>query len=295
MSANTNGKAPKPNSSHIGGCDKIQRYGWTVGDRPGTYQEISKQDLRLDAEYQRDTAISKARDLARDWSWIACGTLAVARRANGDLYVIDGGHRLLAARNRSDIDTLPCMVFEVADTKAESGGFIATNQRTRRMNACDLHRAQVHNGDPAAIAIDRAIQSSGMRISPTYGATWDAVRCIGTVRRCYDTDAHALVVIWPLIAEAARTEGKPITDRMVAALHYIESRLIAANAGASLTRRPWRERILALGCTGIHAAACKAAAFYAIGGPKVYATGVLREINRGLRNRLSVDTIGDDA
>jgi hypothetical protein len=46
------------------------------------------------------------RQIARHWDWDLCLPLVVSRRADGSLYVIDGQHRLAAARIRGDIDHL---------------------------------------------------------------------------------------------------------------------------------------------------------------------------------------------
>jgi hypothetical protein len=279
-----------------GAADKVARYGWKMTSAPGEAALISKHALRLDLSYQRETTLKKVRHIASDWSWIACGALIVARRPNGDLYVVDGGHRLLAAQGRSDIQELPCILFDVMDATDESGGFIAANQKSRKMSAYDLLRAELHNGDETAIAITRIVESSGMRFLQSKTDAWDGVRCIGAMKRCAASASsmNVLKIVWPVIAETAAAERKPMTDRMLYGYHYIESRLIANKSPNSLTRNPWRGRVVALGCVGATNAACKAAAFYTAGGPRVYATGILQALNRQVRNKLVFDPAEDE-
>ena len=71
-------------------------------------------DLHIDPTYQRsiDTAPSQTliRRIAVHWDWGLCQPLTVAKRDDGMLYVIDGQHRLAAAKARHDIYDLPCVV-----------------------------------------------------------------------------------------------------------------------------------------------------------------------------------------
>src|SRR5947207_2595614 len=75
-------------------------------------------ELAVDASYQRGLEDTRSRDLikriAAHWNWDLCQPLVVARRQGGALYVIDGQHRLEAARQRGDIAQLPCVVLDYA-------------------------------------------------------------------------------------------------------------------------------------------------------------------------------------
>lgn len=75
-------------------------------------------ELDIDPAYQRDvtngSSLTLIRRLAQHWNWDLCQPLVVARRAGGGLFVIDGQHRLEAARLRGDIPQLPCVVVDYA-------------------------------------------------------------------------------------------------------------------------------------------------------------------------------------
>ena len=84
------------------------------GQRPSLeFRPIA--DLQIDESYQRsiDTGPSQSlvKRIARDWDWGLCQPLNVAKREDGSLWVIDGQHRLAAARDRGDIYDLPCVVI----------------------------------------------------------------------------------------------------------------------------------------------------------------------------------------
>lgn len=65
---------------HNGTMTKIDRYGWSMQDNKGELRWINKMDVQVDYSYQRNTNEIKLKNIARDWSWIACGAIVVANR-----------------------------------------------------------------------------------------------------------------------------------------------------------------------------------------------------------------------
>ena len=111
------------------GLDKVSRYNWTMRNVPGQFLMIPKTDLEVDAAYQRNRINQRRVDaLTRTWDWIACGCLVVALRDDNKWFVVDGQHRKLAADQRSDIQELPCLVFETGTRREEAVSFLAINQ-----------------------------------------------------------------------------------------------------------------------------------------------------------------------
>lgn len=136
-------------------------------------------ELRVDPTYQRslENGNSQAliRRMAQHWNWDLCQPLVVARRAGGGLFVIDGQHRLEAARLRGDIGQLPCVVVEYANAKDEAASFVHLNQQRRPLTKIDLFKAAVASDDPEATAIVAAIESAGLSIAPHSNFTaWKA-------------------------------------------------------------------------------------------------------------------------
>ena len=84
----------------VGNKDKIERYDWKLLDQPGELRMLNKKVLRVDEQYQREATEPKVKEIARAWSWLACGALLVAER-DGVYFVFDGQHRALAALRRS--------------------------------------------------------------------------------------------------------------------------------------------------------------------------------------------------
>ena len=131
-------------------------------------QFVLPQELQIDESYQRsieaDDSQRLIRQIAQHWDWDLCQPLMVSRRRDGALFVIDGQHRLAAARLRADIAQLPAMVKEYASAADEAASFVHLNQRRRPLTALQLFRAAVASGDSEARAILAAIEAAGLRL-----------------------------------------------------------------------------------------------------------------------------------
>lgn len=176
------------------------------GRRP-VLQNCTIAELLVDSSYQRslDLGPSKAlvRRIAIDWNWSLSQILVVARRPDGGLYVIDGQHRLSAARLRRDIYDLPCVVIESSGPADEAALFRALNQERRPLHALDLFKAALASGDEEALAVMALIEAAGLKLAPhTNLASWKpgVIGNISGIRRAFkehgaDVAARALRIL----------------------------------------------------------------------------------------------------
>jgi hypothetical protein len=155
-------------------------------------QYCAPDQLRIDETYQRslDAAASQTliRRIAVHWDWGLCQPLFVARRADAGLYVVDGQHRLAAARLRSDIWQLPCVVTSFASDAEEAASFVALNQQRRPLTALDLFKAALAAGDEEAVAVMGAIRDAGLSLAGTTNNQMmkpGAIMNIGGILRYY--------------------------------------------------------------------------------------------------------------
>ncbi len=143
-----------------------------IGRMP-TLQFCRPEELRIDPAYQRDVSGGQSqaliRRLAQHWNWDLCQPLVVARRSDfiDRLFVIDGQHRLEAARLRGDIAQLPCVIVACASTADEAASFVHLNQQRRALSSLDLFRAAVASGDSEACAITAALDAAGLSLAAT--------------------------------------------------------------------------------------------------------------------------------
>lgn len=270
--------------SQAGGMSKIERYKWSLLDEPGRLSMVSKHVLFVDDEYQRNANELKVKALAGEWSWVACGTLIVAER-DSRLYVVDGQHRLLAARRRSDIKEVPCIIFSTNDVRQEAFGFLRANTNRKPITSVEKFKALIMTGDPHAILVNELISQAGRHPSNSTGA--NTVRCLSLLLSSAKNNKDVLIRIWPLATQL--TEGQVLHEKLLSGLLFLEERMPAEE---SLNDTKWRRRLIDIGPEKLKEGAEKASAFYARGGARVWAAGIMELLNKGLRNKLVVRGLG---
>lgn len=155
-------------------------------------------DLNVDSAYQRsiDAGASQTliRRIAMFWDWSLFHPLSVARRADGTLWVVDGQHRLAAARLRKDIYDIPCVVMSYASVEDEAASFVAMNVQRRQLSALDLFKAAHAANDSSALTIVRLLEGVGLSLAPHSNFTaWKPgmVSNIGGIQKCYNRYGEA--------------------------------------------------------------------------------------------------------
>jgi hypothetical protein len=171
-----------------------------IGQLP-VLQYCSPDQLQIDESYQRslDAAGSQTliRRIAVHWDWGLCQPLFVARRADGGLYVVDGQHRLQAAKLRGDIWQLPCVVTSFATAADEAASFVALNQQRRPLNRLQIFKAALAAGDGEATIINEALAASEMWVGTSNDLNIQkpgAMTCIGALEGCLRSHGEAALI-----------------------------------------------------------------------------------------------------
>lgn len=260
---------------------KVERYNWAPLDEPGEYRWVPIGDVEVDPSYQRGENDTKSNDIARNWSWIACGVILLALRF-GKYFIIDGQHRWLAAKKRGDIMHLPCMVYGTADIAAEAQAFLKVNNSRKPITGLDRYRAAVVAREPQALVVEDLLHQAGR--AAVNGSSTTGVCCLSNLMTMAKQDEAALRRIWPLITEIC--DGRNIDYRLVVSLFYIER---AQQDGGTISRGLWRDRIVSTGAEKLIEAAGRAAAYHATGGPKIWAGGMVDQLNYKCRHVLAIN------
>lgn len=165
--------------------------------RMPTLQFLRPGEIRVDPAYQRSVeaaaSITLIRRMAQHWNWDLCQPLVIARRQDltERFFVIDGQHRLAAARLRGDIDQLPCVMVAYDNAADEAASFVHLNQQRRPLTKLDLYRAAVASQDPRASAIAQAMVDAGLTLAPHSNvAAWKpgVIANIGGIERIWERD-----------------------------------------------------------------------------------------------------------
>jgi hypothetical protein len=146
-----------------------------LGSRP-VLQWIPIGELSIDATYQR--AVRGAGEklvsqIAERFDWGRFGVLFVTPSSDGRGYaVIDGQHRLAAARARGDIDALPASIISAdrpLDTARQAELFVSINGDRLAGRPITLFWAAVHQGEPVAVSMVAICRDAGVTIARYQG------------------------------------------------------------------------------------------------------------------------------
>lgn len=260
-----------------GKMTKVERYGWILRDRPGEFMLIEKNELRVDYEYQRDRiAIGKVREIQSNWSWAGCGCILVAMRADGSFWVFDGQHRVIAARSRADITTLPCLVFEVENKAQEAAGFIVSNTQRKPIPATAKFRAMVMAGDPVAVAVDSMLCRLGMSVSASANSRRE-LKCVAT---CLKYAATSLPSLEKAIAAINLLEGNESPQS-----HVIDGLVWLDRKFGVLSDARFLKKFVTLSREEIESSTQRFAIVHGNRGDKVNGEAILHLVNKNLRNK----------
>lgn len=260
-----------------GGRDKILHYNWKVIDEPGKLIWILKTALNVDPSYQRAHSNKQATDLASEWSWVACGTITVGVREDGTYVVIDGQHRVMASKKRSDITELPCISFRVSSVSQEAINFVRTNTNRRNVQSLDKYKALIIARDETALYLQTVFEKYGIKISSSVKSP----KTIKSVALCYklaETDKNRLENVIEFLSILCKES--PINEKLIHGLYYISK-----NLTIDLTDHKLRQRILKYTPSDLTRGATQSAAYFAEGGARVWAMGILNVVNSGLHNK----------
>ena len=268
------------------GTSKIDQYKWTLKDSRGEYMAIDKNELFVDHAYQRDQNENKVIEMARSWSWMACGAILVALRPDGSNFVFDGQHRVMAARKRSDITTLDCLVFEVDELQDEANGFLKSNTLRKPVTMIAKFKAMIVCNDKHAVAVSRLVEDLGLTVDKQ--ARPGAFCALAWAVKAHERNPKTFEATLRVASQIAGGKHH-VPENMCRGLFHLGIKHQAFD-NPKFVRRLMQVGYQDL-LDGIH----RAAAYYKKGGEKVWSQGILDTVNHGLRNRFYVETAQDSA
>ncbi len=155
---------------------------------------IEASKLRV-AKYQRVCEAAHVTRIAKAFDREALGSIVVSCREDGSYYVVDGQHRVAAARVALGVDALlPCEVhFGLAYTR-EAALFRELNFK-RAVSSFGKFHARVEECEPTALDIVKILKERGLKYSN--GQAKGCVVAVGALDRLYRRGAETLrAVLW---------------------------------------------------------------------------------------------------
>ena len=156
----------------------------------GRYELLPVADLHTDGSYQRELSAWRVRDIVLNYVPILFQPLIIGQR-KGVYYVIDGQHRLAAAKEKG-FTIVPCMVYETKSVAEEARAFVWLQQFRRRITTPQKFVARIAYKDPAAIEISELLKKHKFEIGSYEGFKNSSHRknnvivAVGAVEKAFD-------------------------------------------------------------------------------------------------------------
>lgn len=102
-------------------------------------EQINTQILNVDRTYQRPLKNTYKR-IAAQFDPLLVGVITLSRRADGTIWILDGQHRVAAAKEKN-IETLDALIYEGLTIEQEAYIFSMQNHNRIKVNPFDLYNA----------------------------------------------------------------------------------------------------------------------------------------------------------
>ena len=179
-------------------------------------------DLVVDTAYQRPLAAAHARALAAEFRWAHFQPLTVAARADGGYAVIDGQHRLQAARALPAVTEVPCYIVDAASAVHQASAFLAVNMTHRAVKAIEKFRAGLAAGDKQITSLQRIVDQVGIRMVANKATAPMQTSSISTLLRMHrSAGPEPLRKALSAIATAWPTEREAFSEQFIRAVTLI--------------------------------------------------------------------------
>lgn len=129
---------------------------------------VKVSDILIDYSYQRTQNKAKVAKIARNFNYNALGVVIVSIRESGEMFVLDGGHRIAAMNliGKSE-ECVDALVYFDLTIEQEAAMFVALNEDRTKPKRADIFDAKVLSGDDSMNEIDKILSSMGLKISAT--------------------------------------------------------------------------------------------------------------------------------
>jgi uncharacterized protein DUF6551 len=153
---------------------------------PARYETVRLRDIITDPRFNRPISDQWVARLVADFDVARLGRIALSRRDDGTLVILDGQHRCRALRDKGvpdDAKVIPADVYEGLGRSAEALLFVHLNQ-TKHVSSLEKYRALLVAADPETRGIDSVVRAQGLIVNS--GGKDGSIGCIDALRRLYN-------------------------------------------------------------------------------------------------------------
>lgn len=153
-------------------------------DKPSKLVELHAKEFSLDLKVQRALNEARADAMADNFQPHALGLLTASKRTDGHIYVLDGSHRVSAARKASYDGLLAVRLFENLTLQEEAQMFLTLNN-SRAVQAIDRFKVRITQGEPVASGINKVLKTYGLHVDWANNESLGVISAIGALEKVY--------------------------------------------------------------------------------------------------------------
>lgn len=121
-------------------------------------EQVAIGKMRVDRQVQRSLDSNRASDIANNFNAPGFGIITISERDDGNLYIVDGQHRVAALRlmGAEGSHKISCEVFRGL-TQADEAALFRVRNNFRQVKVFDRFRVRVIEGDPVAVILNTTL------------------------------------------------------------------------------------------------------------------------------------------
>jgi hypothetical protein len=144
--------------------------------------KVKPNDLMVDLSYQRELVESKVNRIVKEYNSKAIGVVILSLRENGDLFIIDGAHRIAALKKmglgNQDVNSI---VYFGLSLPQEAELFVLLNENRSKPKQSAIHKASAKAGDVDSAEIEAMLSRLGLTIGDKPGV--GIIRAVGLLHK----------------------------------------------------------------------------------------------------------------
>jgi uncharacterized protein DUF6551 len=177
--------------------------------------------LSVDPAIQRPLDEVRVATIAGNFRWEAFGVPTVSRRPDMTEVILDGQHRVAAARAAGFSNTGVKVMVYLGLTREQEAEMFRLLNNTKSLTAIDKFLVALIEKEPTSVAINRLIESVGLKVVRSGERAFKAVVA---ARKVYETEPDALARTLHICTAAWGSRATAVDSRLVAGLGLVTIR-----------------------------------------------------------------------
>lgn len=153
-------------------------------EKPSKLVELKAGDFSIDLKVQRILNEARAESMADKFQPHALGLVTASKRADNHIYLLDGAHRISAARKCNYDGLIATRLFENLTLQEEAELFLSLNS-SRAVQAIDRFKVRITQGEPVAVSINNVLKAYGLHVEWANNESANVISAIAALESVY--------------------------------------------------------------------------------------------------------------